>query len=301
MVIGLIFQTYDSHAEYNVMAPEEVFAFGLDLENIADYDRAATEFLRYVSFAERHAKSATEFPKLEESLYRAAINLARAGKTDTALKLFAQFGARFPDSRWIDSGLYRLSVIYENAGALNMAKQRLEQLIQRNHSTQLTDQARFRLAWLLLKQENLASARQQLQSVIDPDLTDKAILFQQAVDELEKQPKKNPRLAGLLSALVPGAGHLYLNRPKDAVFTFFSNGLLIGGTLQAFQNGISALGIVLGILEIGWYSGSIYSSVSLAHQQNQHAVDGALDHMSGYLTSPERLNEFHIQFKAAEF
>jgi len=81
-------------------------------------------------------------------------------------------------------------------------------------------------------------------------------------------PSKNPTTAGVL-AVVPGLGHLYCNRPKDAVVAFLLNGLTIWAAIEAFDEDLDVLGGVLLLLESGWYTGNIYSAVNSAHKYNR--------------------------------
>ena len=75
-------------------------------------------------------------------------------------------------------------------------------------------------------------------------------------------------MAGAL-AILPGTGYLYCNRPRDALISFLINGGLIFAAYEAFDNDMVALGGVISFVEIGFYSGNIYGSISSAHKYNQ--------------------------------
>ena len=87
--------------------------------------------------------------------------------------------------------------------------------------------------------------------------------------EGERLPYKSPSTAGVLAAVLPGSGHVYCDRYKDGVVAFLLNGLFIWATLEAFDNDQEVLGGILGFLELGWYSGNIYSAVNTAHKYNR--------------------------------
>ena len=80
--------------------------------------------------------------------------------------------------------------------------------------------------------------------------------------------QKNPTAAGLL-AIVPGAGHLYCERPRDALISFVLNGALIYAAYEAFDEDLEGLGAVITFFELGFYAGNIYSAVSSAHKYNR--------------------------------
>jgi hypothetical protein len=81
--------------------------------------------------------------------------------------------------------------------------------------------------------------------------------------------QKSPSLAGTLSALLPGAGQLYVGRKRDAVVSFLLNGAFILGAIEAFRKDENAVGGILIMFETGWYAGNIYSAISGAHKYNR--------------------------------
>ena len=66
--------------------------------------------------------------------------------------------------------------------------------------------------------------------------------------------------------MLPGAGHLYVDRPRDAAATFLINGLFIWGR-RARPRGTGGSGGV-GAAEAFWYSGAIVGSVNGAQKWN---------------------------------
>jgi hypothetical protein len=88
------------------------------------------------------------------------------------------------------------------------------------------------------------------------------------VAEYESLPQKSPLLAGTLSAVLPGSGHLYVERPKDALLAFAVNSLFIWGTVSAANHGNKEAAIALGAVELVWYSGTISGSVVGAQKWN---------------------------------
>lgn len=84
---------------------------------------------------------------------------------------------------------------------------------------------------------------------------------------VRSMPGKNPVLAGLFS-VVPGGGFLYTGRIRDAAAAFFLNAGLGLAAWKAFEQDNPALGGVISFVGAGFYSGSIYGSVSAAHKFN---------------------------------
>jgi TM2 domain-containing membrane protein YozV len=82
-------------------------------------------------------------------------------------------------------------------------------------------------------------------------------------------PRKSPLVAGVLSALLPGAGQVYVGRRQDAVLAFILNGVLTWAAYESFDNGENVTGAVLSAVEAGWYFGNIYNAMNNAHKFNR--------------------------------
>jgi hypothetical protein len=82
-------------------------------------------------------------------------------------------------------------------------------------------------------------------------------------------PRKSPALAGGLSAVLPGAGHLYCDRPRDALVSFLLNASFLWATVAAAERDQWALAGILGFFELGWYGGNVVSSVNAAQKWNR--------------------------------
>jgi hypothetical protein len=84
---------------------------------------------------------------------------------------------------------------------------------------------------------------------------------------------RRPWLAGVLSAVLPGAGQLYDGRPLDAVLAFVLTGACVAGTvaLLARPKPEWGFGIPLGLLGLVFYTGNIVNAVGDAHRINERA------------------------------
>ncbi|MDP3506089.1 MAG: hypothetical protein Q8S33_37470 [Myxococcales bacterium] len=84
-------------------------------------------------------------------------------------------------------------------------------------------------------------------------------------------PLQRPWLAGLLSAVLPGAGQVYNGRLLDAGLAFVLTGATVTGTvvLLARQQPDWGFGIPLGLLALVFYSGNIVNAVGDAFRLNE--------------------------------
>lgn len=273
----------------NVMAPDELFSYAMELEQQRDFSRAATEFNRYLSIAGRHPEG--NFPNLEEAAFHYALNLQLGGEGGRALQAFSDFGARFPESKRMGEALYRVGKIYQQDGDYPESERRFALIEHYSPESRYTVVSVLDSAWHALSIGNMELAFSNLEKLeAESQFSDDREVIHAVAVEISKLEQNDPTTAGVMSALLPGAGHYYVGRPQDALFGFFSNALMIGATVQAFAKRIPMLGIVLAVLEFGWYTGTIYSGVSLAHKENKRERDLLLESVGGRL-SPELRRE----------
>lgn len=274
----------DAFADNNVMAPEEVFLFAEELRDSGDFSRAATEYRRYVSYAER--RGFASFPHHEQALYAYAVCLEDSGETDRALRAYADFGAAYPASGLIADALLRVGAIYERGGDPVEAEKRYGQLIDLYPAGLSADLARLRLARIFVGAGRDTEAMEILARVGSAEQSNNAAAVEQSLAARTNE-EKSPLAAGVFSAVLPGAGHAYVGRPRDALFAFLSNGLLIAAAVESFDEGADFLGGVLTLVELGWYSGTIHGAVSLAHRYNMERKNEFLDSIAPYISNNE--------------
>ena len=115
--------------------------------------------------------------------------------------------------------------------------------------------------------------------------------------------KKSPVTAGLLS-IIPGAGHFYCERRKDALVSFLLNGAMILGAFEAFENDMDAFGGIITFFELGFYSGKIYSAVSSAHKYNRDEKSNFLRYLkesTGVRISADKFGKNNPLFISCQF
>ncbi len=91
--------------------------------------------------------------------------------------------------------------------------------------------------------------------------------------ESGRPSRRVPAVAGTLAVILPGAGHAYAGRYRDAITSFIINALFTSGAVIAWQQEQYAIAGVLGGLEIFWYGGNVVGAVNAAHRFNAAATD----------------------------
>jgi len=95
----------------------------------------------------------------------------------------------------------------------------------------------------------------------------KADRFRLLSIEGSKFDEKSRFAAGTL-AIVPGLGYLYSGYNQTAISAFLVNSLFFWATNEAFQRDNTSMGVMLGVLSFGWYTGNIYGSIISATRSN---------------------------------
>ncbi|NGX39487.1 MAG: hypothetical protein KR126chlam1_00816 [Chlamydiae bacterium] len=84
---------------------------------------------------------------------------------------------------------------------------------------------------------------------------------------------KSPTTAGLLNAVIPGSGYLYVGQTQTAITAFLVNGLFIAASVHFFRKGPIAAGIITTSFEAGWYFGGIYGASAEAKFYNERLYE----------------------------
>lgn len=89
---------------------------------------------------------------------------------------------------------------------------------------------------------------------------------------------KHPALAGVLSAVLPGAGQVYAGSWQAAAVTFVLNGLFVTATVELARDGHYFTAAAAGTAASFFYVGGIMNAVDLAQRRNElaskpHAAD----------------------------
>jgi TM2 domain-containing membrane protein YozV len=85
--------------------------------------------------------------------------------------------------------------------------------------------------------------------------------------------EKSPAFAGVLSALIPGAGQLYAGSLQAAAVTLVLNGLFIGATVELARDEHYFTAAAAGTAASFFYVGGIMNAVDLARRRNDIAQE----------------------------
>lgn len=241
------------------------FADALFVER--DYYRAVTEYKRFVYRYPNHPQ-----------VTRARLNIARAAmaaqRWDDARAMLKHILEQAPGAEVGVQAHMLLAEISYLQERFSLSFEYLGQIEQRHLDPTLIQRIKELQLWSLLEEERLPQAQAFLQAQkveLCPDLED--------IHQLQELPRKSPRLAGALSALLPGAGQLYNGRYREAGMALALNAAFIAGGIQAIDTGNTVLGGILLFFEAGWYGGNIYNAVNTAHKTNRRRYRSKLEQL----------------------
>jgi hypothetical protein len=94
---------------------------------------------------------------------------------------------------------------------------------------------------------------------------------------------KAPWFAGVLSAILPGAGQVYAGSWQGAAVSFVLNGVLIGATVELARNELYFSAAATGLAASVFYLGNILNAADLAARWNDRASEAPRDQLDRIL------------------
>lgn len=154
-------------------------------------------------------------------------------------------------------------------GKYSAARQTCDEFLNRYPHSLLKDRVQYQKAWSFLKEWRWEDAENTFRK-IDPNSRFFSVSQEIIKDtqELSRQKGKSPITAGIISIIFPGSGYIYTGKWQTGITALIVNGAFIGASIEAFDNDLPILGSIIGLLEIGWYSGTIYGSIQGAKSYN---------------------------------
>jgi TolA-binding protein len=240
-------------------------------------ERAATEFNRFIYF----------FPdddRVESALFHEGLSFFKLNRFQEAQKVFSRLVERGSEREYTPRASLMIAECRFKMNDVDGAVICLQQMIAAAKETAVRDEAWYRLAWLMIETGEWQKAKIAFHSLSGKGSEKfQSLKVLTALETTDTIEKKSPSLAGLLSIL-PGAGHLYCDRPRDATSAFLLNTTLSASAWQAFDRDLTWLGGLISFVEMGVYSGTIYSAVGSAHKYNRQQKIDFIDQLKRQAT-----------------
>jgi outer membrane protein assembly factor BamD (BamD/ComL family)/TM2 domain-containing membrane protein YozV len=242
-----------------------------------EYYRAVTEYKKYLIL----------FPdgrQADAALFKAGMASYRGMEYEAAAETFASVRARFPASPHAAESAYYEGVCYARLNRFDKSAPAFETAATYKPVSGFAPRARLGRALVEFDRGDPTGTRQGLNRFLtdfpgDPRTGNvrAALSLLPQEDEL---PHKSPVIAGILSALVPGSGHMYAGHYGDGATAFLLNGLFIAGTVVAIQQENYAVAGVVGVIGLPFYIGNIYGASNAATKWNLGVRKGLRDRLT---------------------
>jgi tetratricopeptide (TPR) repeat protein len=261
-MVTLLFST-PVFSEKMVIDSDQQLGFVHSLMEKGNYEHAVYELERFIYFF-------PESPDIPKAHYLTGVCHFERRDYDKARVVFFDFIDAYPDSASKGKVLFLIGESYYLQGVYSEASYYFHQVLEKNATEAVSDSAAYRLGWVRLQHNEWDEASRYFANVTErsPLYADAQELEQRSV-EGASLPYKSPQKAGVMAGLLPGLGHAYVGRYKDATVALLLNGLFTWAAVEAFREDHYVLGGMLGFLELGWYSGNIYSAVNVTHKHNR--------------------------------
>lgn len=241
--------------------------FTRSLIHDAEYFRAVGEARRYLSFFEPCGR-------LDEARLYVGVAYQRAEQWDKAAEVFRSLA---------DSATGPTAAIAHLALADTLFRQGRYELAANEYGSfaaKVTDPAyagyaRYREGFSYFLGRRRDDAGRAFRLVAD-DAPEKgrAERMERSLALEDDLPYRSPVLAGVMSAVLPGAGQVYTGRWVDGVISLIVNAGFGFGAYEAYRNDLPVVATMVALFEVGWYTGNIFSSVNYAYRFNERAYEG---------------------------
>ena len=242
---------------------ERQFAFAESLFEESDFYRAIGEYKRLI-FLCPGSKTLCE-----KAFFKIGACYFEAQQWQKAREAFDDFLHRFPGSTKVGNALYCKGMSEKH---LSLHEEALDTFarISETQNGEAREKAIYESALILVDREQWKRAGEMFARIpAGSAYHDSAVIFSTGLENIGNLPHKSPAVAGSLAAVLPGAGHLYTERPRDALVAFLLNGVFIWSAIELFEDEKYVTGGIVTFFELGWYTGNIYSAVGSAHKFNK--------------------------------
>lgn len=257
-------------------APENVRKFADFLYKQGDYLRAAGEYQRYLFYQPQES---------EQIRYRIALCYRFAGDMEQAVQNFQTLLRMHPGGQFVGRAYYQIGATYFLQDQFAQSARFLNETLPRITDTRQHAEAQQLIGLSYLMQKRWSEAGEIFKTLQGSGVTSvsqKAVVYHNFAKEAARLPTRSPFLAGVLSAIVPGAGRLYTGRLSDALNALVVVSITGWQAYDGFRrDGISSVkGWTLGTIGGIFYVGNIYGSVVSARVYNRRITDEFLATLS---------------------
>ncbi len=267
--------------------PESVYQFGKDLETQGEYYRAISEYTRLIYFWPEHSLAPS-------GKYHIGLSYLAGQRYELAVSHFLELVYMSRGSAMEVAARYGLGTAYYQQKRYEHTLSELHWLSENDSDSALGTDVEYARIWCHLQTRDMDAATAAAGDFARISPNGNSSELRRMIEDLNTWKPRKPWLAGTLSAIIPGSGQVYAGRWRDGVVSFVINSLFISGCISAMNSGHDELAVLLGLMEVGWYSANIYNAMNNTHKMNYEDWDNHLkmiDYRFGH-PFPDRSSTF---------
>ena len=264
VILGLVLPSRGFTAERAILLTE-----GVQMK-LGDAFAAEREFYRAITEYQKLLILFPDSAMADEARFKIGMAYYGGDEFDSAARAFRTLLEKHPTSRYAPAAGYQLGLSLWRDHRLDEAAAAFAAVAERYPASGDALRARLEGALVAFDNNNTTGSRRELERFLgDYPGDERAGKAREALALLDRElPRKSPLTAGLLSALLPGAGHLYAGHPGDGATSLLLNGLFIAGTVVAVRQENYAVAGVVGAIGLPFYLGNIYGAANAATKWN---------------------------------
>ena len=262
-ILVLLLQPASALSRQVIIHSEDQFQFALQFMERGEYQKAVGELERFIHFF-------PEDERVPKARYLIGICYLEGKDYESSRKVLEKVHKDYSGRPIAGEALFLIGESYYRQGVSGEAIHYFREVIEKYPQPKLKNAALYRIAWSRMQTNRWREASETFKMVEknSPLYASSQLLTKETLKG-EALPSKDPAAAGILAAAIPGLGHAYCNRYKDGMVALLLNGLFIWAAVESFEQDHDVLGGILTFLELGWYSGNIYSALNSAHKYNR--------------------------------
>ncbi|QTA78559.1 tetratricopeptide repeat-containing [Desulfonema limicola] len=278
IILFLLFIPHESFSnEFIQISSNQQFKYAEQLFFQKNYSEAVFEYQRFIHFFPNDSRKQKAMFQIGMAYY----NNRKYEDAVYAFKLLTEdnFNTKDFPVALVTQAYFMICESYIKQNDRGQAIAVLHNLLMLAKDQDIQDQSFYKLGWIYLE-SGLWEKAKFFFSKISLENKEKFRLAELSdkLNQANNISLKNPAIAGALS-IIPGAGFLYCNRYRDALTAFLFNSGLMLAAYKAFDNENPALGSVISLVELGFYSGNFYGAVTSAHKYNRDSSKKFLDNI----------------------
>lgn len=230
-----------------------------------EYYRAVTEYKKFTILFPGSLRG-------DYTLYKTGVAYLRGDEFSQAVEAFTALRKRYAKSEYAPAASYQEGLSHIRLNQPERAAEAFRQVLGGHPSSPQAPKASIALALLRLDGGDLPGCREELERMARTYPAEaQSRHAAEALALLGREPElpqKSPLLAGAMSSIIPGSGHVYAGHYGDGATSLLLNGLFIAGAVVAVRQENYAVAGVVGIIGLPFYVGNIYGAANAAQKWN---------------------------------